>query len=76
MIGIKRLGLGSDETFDLIEKSKEAINQMVFFFSILWCSQSGNHPSKDLAKFGYKIDMKIKKFNYLSILFEYLYTWN
>jgi hypothetical protein len=32
MIGIKRLGLGSDHTFDLIEKSKETINQMVFFF--------------------------------------------
>jgi hypothetical protein len=31
MIGIKRLGLGSDHTFDLIEKSKETINQMVFF---------------------------------------------
>jgi hypothetical protein len=28
------------------------------FWSILWCSQSGNHPYDDLAKFGYKPNMK------------------
>ncbi len=28
----KEVGLGSDDTFDLVEKSKETINQMGFFF--------------------------------------------
>jgi hypothetical protein len=28
---------------------------------ILWCSQSGDHPEKNLAKFGYILDMKIGK---------------
>jgi len=33
----------------------------VFFLSILWCSQSGDHPLEDLAKkFGYELDMKVK----------------
>jgi hypothetical protein len=32
MIGIKRLELGSDHTFDLIEKSRETINQLVVVF--------------------------------------------
>jgi len=26
---------------------------------ILWCSQSGDHPGNDLARFGYIIDMKV-----------------
>jgi hypothetical protein len=30
-----------------------------FAFSILWCSQTGNYPQKDLAKFGYRPDMKV-----------------
>jgi len=37
-----------------------------FFFSllrILWCSQSGNHSENNLAKFGYIVDMKVKKKN-------------
>ncbi len=25
----------------------------LFFFSILWCLWTGNHPQRDLAKFGY-----------------------
>ncbi len=29
-----------------------------FLLKILWCSQSGYHPGNNLAKFGYKIDMK------------------
>jgi len=31
----KEVGLGSDDTFDLIEKSKETINQMGFFFNFV-----------------------------------------
>ncbi len=33
----------------------------LFFFSILWCSWSDNHPKDDLARFGYRLDMKIEK---------------
>jgi hypothetical protein len=25
----------------------------------LWCSSSGDHPSDDLARFGYRQDMKV-----------------
>ncbi len=28
-------------------------------FSILLCSQTGNHPQEDLAKYGYRLDMKV-----------------
>jgi hypothetical protein len=30
-------------------------------FSILWCCQTGDHPQEDLAKFGYRSGMKVKK---------------
>jgi hypothetical protein len=32
-----------------------------FIFSILWCSWSDNHTKDDLARFGYRLDMKIEK---------------
>jgi len=38
---------------------------MCFFEGILLCSLSGNHPYEDLAKFGYKPDMKYKSLNNL-----------
>jgi hypothetical protein len=28
-------------------------------FSILQCSETGNHPQEDLAKYGYILDMKV-----------------
>jgi len=33
-----------------------------FLLSILWCSQNGDHlyKKKDLARYGYKLDMEIK----------------
>ncbi len=34
---------------------------ILFFSSILRCSQTGNHPQEDLAKFGYRPDMKVEK---------------
>jgi len=41
----------------------------VFFFisPILRCRQSGYNPFKDLAKFGYELDMKLKIVKYPSI---------
>jgi hypothetical protein len=27
----------------------------------VWCSQTGDHPHEDLAKFGYRPGMKVKK---------------
>ncbi len=32
-----------------------------FFLRILWCNQSGNHWEENLAKFAYKLDMKVRK---------------
>jgi hypothetical protein len=37
------------------------IPRSVSFLSIVWCSRNGDHLQEDLAKFGYKQDMKIKK---------------
>jgi hypothetical protein len=34
----------------------------VFSFSILWYNQTGDHQQEELAKIGYRSDMKIKKF--------------
>jgi hypothetical protein len=40
----------------------------VFFFSILWCSQSGDDlQEEDLAKSGYKLSMKVKLLKHWSI---------
>jgi hypothetical protein len=33
----------------------------VFMVSILWCSWSGDHPYDDLARFGYRLDIKVEK---------------
>ncbi len=27
----------------------------------MWCNQSGNHWEENLAKFGYKLDMKVRE---------------
>jgi hypothetical protein len=45
-----------------VHKKKKLITPGVFFFSILWGRQSSNHPQKDLAKFGYKLERKVEKF--------------
>ncbi len=34
------------------------------------CSQIGDHPQENLAKFDYKPDMKVKKFNDLFYVFR------
>jgi hypothetical protein len=39
----------------------------VFFGLIFCCSQSGDDPEKDLAKFGYKLTMKENIFKRLSV---------
>ncbi len=31
-------------------------------FQFLWCSQTGDHPQEDLAKFGYKPYLKVENF--------------
>jgi hypothetical protein len=31
----------------------------VFSFSIFWCNQTGDHQQEELAKIGYRSDMKI-----------------
>jgi hypothetical protein len=40
--------------------------------SILWCSQNGNDPLEDLAKFGDKLNLKIRIFEYPSTIFGYI----
>jgi hypothetical protein len=32
-----------------------------FSLRILWCSQSGDNPENNLAKFGYIVDVKVEK---------------
>jgi hypothetical protein len=34
-----------------------------FFLAILYCIQSGNDLQEDLAKFGYKLNMKVNSLN-------------
>jgi hypothetical protein len=44
-------------------KRQKLITLGVFFFPPnLWGRQSSNHPQKDLAKFGYKLERKVEKF--------------
>jgi hypothetical protein len=42
-----------------IHQTKKYPYKWGFLWRILWCSQSGYHPGNNLAKFGYKIDMKV-----------------
>jgi len=35
---------------------------ILFFFPILLCDKTGDHPQEDLAKFGYRPDMKVEIF--------------
>jgi hypothetical protein len=41
----------------------------VLFFSVLWCSQSGDHSQNNLAKYGYILDLKV------IIIIITLYSW-
>jgi len=34
------------------------------FWSNFWCNQIGSNPLKNLAKFGYKLNMRTKKFTH------------
>ncbi len=54
-----------------IEREREFINMLSYFKfdkrklswfcpSIAWCSQIDDHPPKDLAKFGYRPNMKVE----------------
>jgi hypothetical protein len=50
------------------------IKFLFFSLQILWHSQSGDHPLEDLAKYGYKPNMKLQNFNHP---FKFLATyWN
>jgi hypothetical protein len=44
----------------------------VFHFSVLCCSQSGNHPENVFAKFGYTSNMKGFKEKYPYMILAYL----
>jgi hypothetical protein len=49
--------------------------QFFFFFfpcAILWCSPNEDHPKEDLAKYGYKQNMKLTE--KLSILLKFCLT--
>ncbi len=44
------------------------VTQWFFFFLAIFCySQSGDDPQEDLAKFGYKLNMKINVLKHPSI---------
>jgi hypothetical protein len=62
-------------------QKKKTIMTMVllhFFFLVcfqfLWCSQTGNHLKKDLVKFGYRPNVKVKSFKNPFIF--WLPCWN
>jgi len=59
------LGSGSSKLGCQLKEEEQCL-----FLSILWCSQSGDHPYEDLAKFFYKRNMKIKR---LKILLYFCY---
>ncbi len=42
------------------------------FFPILWCSQNDDHPQEDLAKFQYRLRMKVKEISRLLYIFAYM----
>jgi hypothetical protein len=44
----------------------------MFFFSILWCSQGGDHPLADLANLGYEKDMREKYLNIIICISGYI----
>jgi hypothetical protein len=49
------------------------MNELILLFiSILWCSQTSDHPQEYLAKFGYRPGMKGKKINES---FTFFATW-
>jgi hypothetical protein len=39
----------------------------VFFLAILFYGQSADDPQEDLARFGYKLNMKVKFLKYVSV---------
>jgi len=56
------------------EQSKLHIQYMQCFFRwVVWCSQGGHDPQEHLAKFDYKLNMKVKIKNVL--LYFWLLTW-
>jgi hypothetical protein len=42
------------------------------FFPILWCSQNDDHPQEGLAKFKYRLGMKIKEISRFIYIFAYM----
>ncbi len=54
-------GLNFAEFFQHEKNEKIKHWKAGFLLRILWCSQSGNHPQNNLAKFGYILNMKVQK---------------
>jgi hypothetical protein len=47
------------------------LSARVLFPPILWCSQTGDHPQEDLAKFGHIPHVKVEKFK-ICLYFGYM----
>jgi len=45
------------------------------FLSKLWCRCVGNHQKENLAKFGYRLDRKVKKFKNHTICWQHARTY-
>jgi hypothetical protein len=56
-------------------KELTIFKQPVLFCFFINCSSSGDHPSDDLARLGYRLDMKVKKENQKLSIFLATY-WN
>ncbi len=44
----------------------------LLFFLILWCSQNDEDLQEDLAKFKYRLGMKVKEISRLLYIFAYM----
>jgi hypothetical protein len=49
------ISLAQEKVNNLTTKKKKKKPQLGFLLRILWCSQSGDHPQINLAKFGYML---------------------
>jgi len=55
-------------------KTAKTNNRQYFFLAIFFCSQSGNHPSEEIAKSSYKSEIKYKSL--ISLLYFWLHDEN
>jgi hypothetical protein len=69
---------GHITTFSILRKKKVHRFKWTFnqcFLSKLWCRCVGNHQKENLAKFGYRLERKVKKFKNHTICWQHARTY-